>query len=257
MTFDQCASLLLAQEYTFAKSMPQNPHWYALRKKWDGNNFEAVIQFIRDNSYTEYFHGRPFKMFKLNGYKYWTMGAPLKDTILINRAVCPSYNLYDEIADKYQELFLDEESDRENREVISKINIQGNVLDIGCGAGLLLDYADILPLDYVGVDPSFKMLEYFHKKHPNHFAVNCAFEDFSWHHKFDTIISLFGSPSYITPGFIESRLKSMLAPGGTAFLMFYKNDYVPVTYLQTGLKIDHYQNDLPGEDYHNYKIVRL
>lgn len=256
MTFDQCANILLAQEYTFAKSMPQNPHWYTLRKKWDNNHFEAVVKFIRENSYTEYFHGRPFKMFKLNGYKYWTMGAPLKDTILINRAVCLSHNEYDAIADQYQGLFLDDESEKENREVISKIDIQGSVLDIGCGSGLLLDYADIFPLDYTGIDPSFKMLEYFKKKHPNHFTINCAFEDFQPEIKFGTIISLFGSPSYITPGAI-SRVRSMLAKDGTAFLMFYNNNYTPVTYLQTGLCIKHFNNEMPGEEYHNYKIVRL
>jgi SAM-dependent methyltransferase len=228
MTFDQCAKILIAQEYTFAKSMPQNPHWYTLRKNWGTNHFEDVVKFIRDNSYTEHFHGRPFKMFKLNGYKYWTMGAPLSDTILINRAVNISHNDYDVIADQYQGLFHDDKSEEENREVISKIDIKGSVLDIGCGSGLLLDYAKILPLDYVGIDPSFNMLGFFKKNHPDYFTINCAFEDFAWEQKFDTIISLFGSPSYITPGAI-SRVRSMLNKNGTAFLMFYKNDYTPVT----------------------------
>lgn len=230
MTFDQCAELLLAQEYIFAKSMPQHPHSYALRKNWVGEHFEAVVQFMRDNSYTEYFQKKPYKMFGLNGNKYWTMGAPLSQTILINRASCVNHNEYDEIADQYQQLFLDKESDKENREVISKIDIRGNVLDIGCGSGLLLDYAHIFPLEYVGIDPSFRMLQYFKKNNPNHLAINCAFEDFYSNEKFDTIISLFGSPSYIKPGAL-ARIENMLNEGGNAFLMFYKNDYVPVTVI--------------------------
>lgn len=79
--------LLEAQEYTFAKTMPKNPHWYTLRKKWrNDEDFKKVVQFIRDNATIEYFFGRPYSMYYLNGKKYWTMGNPISETTLINRA---------------------------------------------------------------------------------------------------------------------------------------------------------------------------
>lgn len=166
---------------------------------------------------------------------------------------CNQESEYDKIADAYQGLFQDEDSKKENEEVISKIDIKGSVLDIGCGSGLLLDYAKISPADYIGIDPSKRMLEYFKTLHPGYKTLNCKFEDFR-NGCFDTIISLFGSPSYIKPGQLH-RIKKMLSPGGTAFLMFYLNDYVPVTYIKTGIFLSHYKNYSEGEIYHNYNIV--
>ena len=34
MDFDEAARELLSKEYRFAKTMPQIPHWYTLRKNW-------------------------------------------------------------------------------------------------------------------------------------------------------------------------------------------------------------------------------
>ena len=84
-------ALLKKQHYKFAKTMPQNPHAYTLRKNWeDGELFEAVVQFIRDNGQKEFWGWgrarRPYMYYYFDGYKYWTMGAPLHETILINRA---------------------------------------------------------------------------------------------------------------------------------------------------------------------------
>jgi len=75
--------------FQFAKTMPQNPHEYTLRKNWlSGKQFEEVVQYIRDNGVKENFGGRNYIYFYYAGYKYWSMGAPLSQTILINRAKC-------------------------------------------------------------------------------------------------------------------------------------------------------------------------
>ena len=42
------------------------------------------------------------------------------------------------------------------------------VLDLGCGTGLLLELLALQPEDYVGIDPSEKMLEELQRKFPEH-----------------------------------------------------------------------------------------
>lgn len=90
--------LLETAQWTFARSMPQNPHWYTLRKRWENDDdFVAVVLFIRKYGYVERFpdpvKGWPYIQFNVNGFKYWTMGGPIGekdtygywDTTLINR----------------------------------------------------------------------------------------------------------------------------------------------------------------------------
>lgn len=51
-----------------------------------------------------------------------------------------TYSQYDEIADKYDNIFRDERSLVENREVGDMLPpLSGSILDIGCGTGLLTE----------------------------------------------------------------------------------------------------------------------
>jgi hypothetical protein len=86
-TLEDVARELPGKKYHFAVTMRRYPHWYTLRKEWtDDEAFKKIVQFIRDNGYIEYFWRKPFTMFNLGEYKYWTMGNPIEDTTLINRA---------------------------------------------------------------------------------------------------------------------------------------------------------------------------
>lgn len=63
------------------------PHWYVVREQFrDDITFRKVVEYMRENSVTEDFHGKPFSYFYHNGYKYWTMGNPVEQTRIINRA---------------------------------------------------------------------------------------------------------------------------------------------------------------------------
>jgi SAM-dependent methyltransferase len=161
---------------------------------------------------------------------------------------------YDQIADLYQTMFTDTDSLKENEDVIAMINLKGRILDVGCGSGLLLDYVPIKPEMYVGIDPSSKMLFYLKKKHPKHPVLSIPFEDYD-NGKFDTIVSLFGSPSYILPEYLP-LIPKLLNDMGEAFLMFFKDGYVPLTNIKAKVDFHHFYNDYEGEIYHNYKIVR-
>jgi hypothetical protein len=71
--------------WTFARTMPENPHEYTLRRHTTEDLFNAAVRFIREQGQLESFQGKPYKVLYFENRKYWTMGAPLAQTILINR----------------------------------------------------------------------------------------------------------------------------------------------------------------------------
>ena len=71
--------------WKFARTMAENPHEYSLRRNAKHSVFDDAIRYIRDVGVIEYFSGKPYKMLHHGGHKYWTMGAPLALTALINR----------------------------------------------------------------------------------------------------------------------------------------------------------------------------
>ena len=83
---EQVEELLRTAHWQVAKTMPWLPHEYSLSKFWTREVFEAVVQYIRDTGQPESFGKRTFIYYYLDGYKHWTMGCPMGDTILINRA---------------------------------------------------------------------------------------------------------------------------------------------------------------------------
>jgi hypothetical protein len=67
--------------------MPHIPHEYTLRAKApDQKLFERVVLYIRQAGYQGTFASATYTYFDIDGWKCWTMGAPLEDTTLINRA---------------------------------------------------------------------------------------------------------------------------------------------------------------------------
>ena len=121
MYFTKAAKALLDNDYHFAKTMPKNPHWYTLKEEWDDKKlFEDVVQFIRDNGKVEYFWKKPYTKFSLNGYEYWTMGAAIEDTTLINKAKKKTVCIYDNVADGYYKLFDNESSRKEEDELFEE-----------------------------------------------------------------------------------------------------------------------------------------
>jgi 2-polyprenyl-3-methyl-5-hydroxy-6-metoxy-1,4-benzoquinol methylase len=238
--FEFIATNLLKHEWIFAKTMPKNPHWYTLRKNWESNGaFVKVVELMRRHGYVRRYGQSDYTCFDVNDMRYWTMGAPIPSTILINRAVNKSRAQYDQIADKYDSFFSDYKSNIENEAIFARLEYDsGSVLDIGCGTGLLLDYFS--PRRYMGIDPSQKMLDILVRKHPGKKIINTRFEDF-YDGQYDLIVSLFGSANYIDPDAID-RIPRFLKRGGRYFVMFFKPGYYPVTYERSGVELSHFDN---------------
>lgn len=80
-------TFIAKHNWTFAKTMPQFPHWYVVRKDCDEAEFVDLVVYIR-----AYGDVRPWGHYMLtyldvDEYKYWTMGNPIDETTIINRAV--------------------------------------------------------------------------------------------------------------------------------------------------------------------------
>ena len=70
--------------------MPQWPHEYVIRDKWDGAlPWENVVQFMREHGDVGYFgKGRAKRhYFRFGGMRYWTLGWGLSVTNCLNRDV--------------------------------------------------------------------------------------------------------------------------------------------------------------------------
>ena len=73
------------EKWTYAKTMPKWPHEYIVRERVDENLFVKLVQHIRANGYQGNFYQKKITYYEEDGLVYWTMGAPLSETIIINR----------------------------------------------------------------------------------------------------------------------------------------------------------------------------
>jgi hypothetical protein len=86
MTEDEFAAFVAAAPWRFASTMPETPHEYTLRRQHDPVVFEAAVRFIRERGYQARWGRATRTYFNLDGKKYWTMGAPVEQTVVLNRA---------------------------------------------------------------------------------------------------------------------------------------------------------------------------
>lgn len=81
----EARAYIAAAEWSFAKTMPDNPHWYAVRGRSRGQGLgaghEALYRLCRDYHWDRWWHGRTYRTVDLDGFAYWIM----EDGTVINR----------------------------------------------------------------------------------------------------------------------------------------------------------------------------
>ena len=82
---DSLQEFIDSLKWTFAKTMPEWPHEYIVRENVDEDLFIKLVFFIRANGYEKKFYKKDITYYEYGGLVYWTMGAPLEETTIINR----------------------------------------------------------------------------------------------------------------------------------------------------------------------------
>ena len=91
---DKLRSMIARCEWTFAKTMPFAPHEYIVKEKCPltTNEFEYFVNMQREHGMKERWGKYNNPYLYIDDYKYWTMGAPLEETTVINRAKASAVN---------------------------------------------------------------------------------------------------------------------------------------------------------------------
>jgi hypothetical protein len=72
--------------WTFAKTYAETwPHEYIVRGRVDQSLFVELVRHIRTQGCLGRFYAKPITYFDEDGLVYWTMGAPVEETTVINR----------------------------------------------------------------------------------------------------------------------------------------------------------------------------
>lgn len=88
VNYDKLREMIARCEWTFAKTMPFAPHEYIVKEKCPltTEEFEYFVNMQREHGVEEHWGKYNNPYLYIDDYKYWTMGAPLENTTVINRA---------------------------------------------------------------------------------------------------------------------------------------------------------------------------
>ena len=88
VNYDKIREMIARCQWTYAKTMPWAPHEYIVRGKCPltEEEFLYFIDMQRRFGIHKQWHSYNLPYLYIDGYKYWTMGAPYNETTVINRA---------------------------------------------------------------------------------------------------------------------------------------------------------------------------
>ncbi len=223
---DDLALSLESASYRYAYTMPDIPHSYALRSTWpDKGGFIETVRLMERHGVTENHGYGPRSYLHLNGYTYWRMDPTPERTTLINRVVTHHRG-----APKTEWAGHRTCGGPAGRKAKARhfqsLNLDGNVLHIGCGRGALADWRwrDLRPERYWACEPCSFDRRIFSMKHPAYAyaprVTPCQFEDYWPACRFDRILELRGSASLMPAEPLIEKVRAVLRGGGSARLEY-------------------------------------
>ena len=88
MTEEQFEEFCQKVTWHWAKTYARTaPHWYCVRAEVGDAEFEEAVKFIREHKVERMFFSTSFGYYDSREYTYWTMGNPINETTIINRAL--------------------------------------------------------------------------------------------------------------------------------------------------------------------------
>ena len=97
MTHLEFQQFIARNKWIFAKTYAAFcPHEYVVKDRLSEEEqrvFEQIVTFIRENGFIA-IYGRkgPNPYYTVDDYYYWTMGAPVEETTILNRAKLSDYS---------------------------------------------------------------------------------------------------------------------------------------------------------------------
>lgn len=71
--------------WTFAKSMPNNPHYYIVKQEVDPRDYERLYWFIYDHPTIVKWWRKDYKAARIGKHLYWIMTDDVNESRIINR----------------------------------------------------------------------------------------------------------------------------------------------------------------------------
>ncbi|HEY5556021.1 hypothetical protein [Acetobacterium sp.] len=99
MSYEEMREFVDRFTWIFAKTYAEKcPHEYIVKTKIDPAHwkvFENFVATIRSIGFEAAYNHRIGRYYILGEYYYWTMGAPISETIILNRGKVSDYQLVD------------------------------------------------------------------------------------------------------------------------------------------------------------------
>ncbi len=139
---------------------------------------------------------------------------------------CIDYNkhFFDKVAERWDQMRKEDAAKIRSMVKLSGLKAGENVLDAGCGTGVLLPYLkEVVEEGHItGLDFSCKMLAQAVKKYRSLGGisfVNCDFINYVPHHPYTTVFCLNFYPHVSDKTQFFMHLRSLIEPGGSAIIM--------------------------------------
>lgn len=220
------ADYISANNWKWARTYINVPHEYIVRDKCTltKQQFDEFVETQRNCGITERWGNYNHQYLYIGGYKYWTMGAPIDETTVINRQKL--FGEFDDLVNPLAKWYTVEFRNY-IAEIVNSIRGEKNVYEAYCGDGDFVAASHISSSQYKGAEPSNVLINAFREKQNGFYrnVTKSPFESLSerWTKPGTLVISLFGKASYIMRPYLEKVVSS----GNDYFFMFFKDGELP------------------------------